>query len=148
MLRSEADEAVVDDGGDPQHRSEWFSVEDSKGNHRAEGNEEQFATPVVELDTLPRTVRCGSTHSEDVDMVGVEEAASRRNVGDTTLLLVGEDKLVLQRSSTMYLYRSSSMLHRCNRPPLTDRETRRALAPRSTAWASSAPPTRWCTERI
>ena len=56
-LRSEADEAVVDDGGDPQHRSEWFSVVDSRGNHKAEDNVERFAMPVVELDTLPQTVR-------------------------------------------------------------------------------------------
>ena len=42
---------MVDDGGDPQHRSVWFSVEDSRGNHKAEGNEEQFAMLVVESGT-------------------------------------------------------------------------------------------------
>ena len=61
-----------------------------------------------------------------MDSVGVEEAASRRNVGDITLLLEEEDQLVLQRSSTMCLDRDNSRFHRCNRPPLRGRKTRRA----------------------
>ena len=83
--------------------------------------------------------------AEEPRVISVEVAVSYRStsVGDSLELAEEEDPHVLRQSSTSNLSTLRSRGLRDPMPPLDNRETSRAQAPRATAWADPASQSRW-----